>query len=377
MKKVLIYTDTPQIGGAELQIFLLAKFLEKEKFTPILACSNFRQLDKWCKKFQGENIEVIRLNVKHKHDPKHYFELKKIIKKQQIDILHIHVWNPASCRYAFMAASKTKTPIVTTEHDPFKLSFFKDLFKKFFLKKVSKIITVSQNNKKILSELYPEHQNKLKVIYNGIDTTWWQSQLLRFTDNDRKEIKEKLFHAHENTLIITTIAELHERKGVKYLINAIPKIAEKFPNIKLVVIGDGAERDNLQRLIKKLKLQKHVALIGKQKHIPKLLKASDIFCLSSKREAFGLVNAEAMIAGLPIVATNAGGIPEVVENGKTGTIVGTKNSEALSEALINLIENPDKRKKMSEAGKKRVYEKFDAMVMAREYQKVYQKLIKS
>ncbi|MBI2634526.1 hypothetical protein HYW82_02570, partial [Candidatus Peregrinibacteria bacterium] len=74
MTKILFYTDTPQIGGAELQIFLLAKFLDKKKFTPILVCSNFPQLDKWCENFQKEEIKVIRLNVSHKHDPRHFFQ---------------------------------------------------------------------------------------------------------------------------------------------------------------------------------------------------------------------------------------------------------------------------------------------------------------
>lgn len=372
MKNILLYTDTPQVGGAELQMFLLAKFLDKEKFTPILVCSNYPALDRWCDNFSKEGIKVIRINVKHKHDPKHYFELRRILKEENINLLHIHVWNPASCRYAFSAASSRKIPIITTEHDPFKLNLFKDLIKKRSLKKVNCVVTVSKNNQKILQKLYPEFKNKFVVIPNGIDTTWWHSQSLRITDLDRKKTKEELFLAHENSLIITSIAELHERKGLKYLIEAIPEIITKFQNIKLAIVGEGPQRNELEKLIKELKIENHVILTGRQKEIPKLLKCSDIFVLPSRREAFGLVILEAMISGLPIIASNTGGIPEIITANKTGILVEPESSQELSKALIKLIENDKKRQEFSLAGQKLVHEKFEAKKMAEEYAKIYE-----
>ncbi len=371
MKNILLYTDTPQTGGAELQMFLLAKFLNKDLFNPILACSNFKELDKWCENFEKEGIQVIRLNVKHKHDPRHYTQLKKLIKQEKIDLLHIHLWNPASCRYGFLAGSSKKIPIITTEHDPFKLSAIKDFFKKRVLKNTSKIIAISENNKKILSSLYKDQKNKIEVILNGIDTTWWQSQLFRITKEDIIKIKKEIFRAKEDTLIITSIAELHERKGLKYLIKAIPDVIKKYPNIKLIIIGDGPDKKNLEHLIKKLKIENHVELLGKKKEIPKLLKSSNIFCLPSIREGFGLVNLEAMAIPLPIVATLAGGIPEIVKNNKTGLLVPPENSEKITKALIELISSEKKRKSLAEEGFKRVHEYFDAKIMAKKYEKIY------
>jgi len=375
MKKILFYTDTPQIGGAELQMFLLAKFLNKERFQPTLVCSNFPQLDRWCEKFKKEEIPVIRLNVKHKHDPRHYTQLKKIIKNQGIDLLHAHVWNPASCRYGFLAANSTKTPIIITEHDPFPLPYLKNIFKKSALKKTKKIITVSHNNQKILQHLYPEFNSKISVISNGIDINWWQSQSLRFTDEDKKTIKEELFWAKADTFIITTVAELHERKGINYLIEAIPAIAAQYPNIKLVITGDGPEREKLEKLRKKLKLEKHITFLGKQKEIPKILRSSDLFVLPSLREAFGLVNAEAMISKLAIVATRVGGIPEIISDGETGILVERENPLALSKAIVKLIEAPEKRKKMAESGYQRVLAQFNAEKMAELYENEYLKIL--
>lgn len=373
MQNVLLYTDTPQVGGAELQMFLLAKFLNKEKFTPVLACSNYPQLDRWCENFTKEGIKVLRLKVKHKHDPRHYFQLRKTIKDEKINLLHAHIWNPASCRYAFYAASSKNIPIITTEHDPFELPAVKDIFKKITLKKVNKIIAISENNKKVLQKLYPQHSKKIAVIHNGIDITWWQSQLLRFTEEERKKIKEEIFKAKESTLIITVVAELHERKGTKYLIEAMPEVVEKFSNIKLVVIGEGGERKNLEKLIENLKLENHVILLGRQKEIPKLLKSSDIFALPSRREAFGMVLLEAMLIPLPIIASNVGGIPEIIIDGKTGILIESENSSAIAENLKKLISSEKKRAEMAQAEFQRVLENFDAKKMAQEYEKVYKK----
>ncbi len=376
MKNILLYTDTPQVGGAEVQMFLLAKFLNKELFTPILACSNYPGLDKWCGNFEKEGIKVIRINVKHKHDPRHYVTLKKIIKDEKINLLHAHIWNPASGRYAYPAANSENIPMITTEHDPFKLSPLKDFFKKRSLENVAKIVAVSKNNQKTLQKLYPKFAKKIIAIHNGIDITWWQSQFLRFNLEDYNEIKQKTFLANKDTLIIITIAELHERKGLKYLIRALPLVVKKFPNIKLVIVGEGPERKNLEALISNLDMENHVLLLGRKKEIPLLLKASNIFVLPSIREAFGIVILEAMVTSLPVIATKTGGIPEIIEHNKTGVLVEPENERALAEALKILVANPDKRILLSEEGKKSVVQNFSAQKMAEQYEKVYKTLLK-
>lgn len=398
MKKILLYTDAPYAGGAETQMFLLAKFLDKKKYFPMLAVSKNSSLDSLCDNFKKENIPVVRLDVIHKHNPKNYFEIKKILKDEKIDILHINLWNPASGRYAFMAGKSAGIPIIVTEHDPFQLPYFKNFLKKYFLKNVSKIVAISNANKKTLAELFPQYKNKISVIHNGIDLTWWQSQFLRFGNDDWKNIKKNIFKTHESTLIILSIAELHERKGLKYLIEAFPEIAKKYPNVKLAIVGEefapprrgsllklgspsasleGGERNNLENLIKKLDIENRVILLGRRKEIPRILKSSNIFVLPSVREGFGLVNLEAMACPLPVVATKAGGIPEIVVDGETGFLVEPKNPHAIFKALDKLISDPNLRIKMGENGLTRVRKSFDAKKMAEEYEKIYSTLARN
>lgn len=377
MKKILFYTDTPQTGGAENQLFLLAKFLNKEKFTPIITLSKHKSLDKLANKFTKEDIKVHRINVVHKHDPRHFSELKRIIKLESPDLIHIQLWNPASARYAFWAINEEKTPIITTEHDPFKLSYIKTLIKKNSFQKISKIITVSEENRKLMQKIYPRINKKITVIHNGIDTTLWRSQLLRFGEEERNDIKEKIFKAPKNALIVLCVAELHERKGQKYLINAIPNIIKKYPNVFFVFAGEGKNRENLEKLIKKLQIESHTVLLGKMQSIYKIYKSSDIFVLPSLREAFGLVNVEAMLTPLPIIGTIAGGIPEIIIDKETGILVPSKNSKSIENALLKLIKYPEIRNKMAEKGFIRAIEHFDAKKMASLHEELYLKTIKN
>lgn len=374
MKKILLYTDTPLAGGAEIQMFLLAKFLNKNAFTPIIAVSNNEPLDKLVENFDKEGIKVIRINAKSKHNPVHYLSLKRIIAEEKIDILHLNLWNPASCRYGFLAGKSANIPMIVTEHDPFELTGFKNAFKKYGLKNVSKIVTVSLENQKLLKKLFHEHKEKIEVIQNGIDTDWWTSQTLRFTEQQRHEIKTEVFGANEDTLIIISVAELHERKGLKYLIKAVSEVKEKYPNIKLVIVGEGSERKNLENLIEDLKLENHVILLGRRKEIPKLLKSSNIFVLPSRREAFGLVNLEAMITPLPVIASKVGGIPEIIKDGETGILVKPEDEKELAQALERLISDSSLREKMAEKGFLRVKENFSAQKMAQEYEKLYSEI---
>lgn len=370
MKKILLYTDTPQVGGAELQMFLLAKFLDRKNFKPILVCSKSPNLNSWCQNFINEGLQVHRLNVVHKHDPRHFSQLKSIIKKEQIDLLHLHLWNPASCRFALHV---NNIPKIITEHDPFRISPLKDFFKRKALKKVDAIVAISNENSRQIQTLYPEESQKVRVIHNGIDISWWQSQTLSFSDKDRTEIKENLFYAREDTLIILNIAELHERKGQEYLIEAIPTVVEKFPNIKFVFVGEGPNRHHLESLVNKYKIERHVTFTGKQKNIPKILKSADIFCLPSRREAFGMVNLEAMISGVPIIASRTGGIPEIIN--QTGILVEPESSRALSKALLLLIQDPESRAQLAEAGKARVFSDFSAKSMSQKYEKIYEEIL--
>ena len=381
MKNVLFFTDTPLLGGAELQMYLLAKFLDREKFNPIICCGPYETLDNWVANLENEEIRVIRLPIKHKNDTAQLKFLKRIIKEEKIDLIHVHVWNPASGRFAFLAGKRSKTPIITTEHDPFKLNPIKDLFKKTTLKHVKQIIAISKDNKSLLSKFYPNHKQKISTIHNGIDTTWWKSQILSFGAKDRKALRQDLFKADDKTLVGLTVAELHPRKGIHILFRAIEKLLKTLPtnrrNIRFAIAGDGPQRPVLEKLIQKRNLQNHVLLLGRQKKIPYLMQSADFFVLPSVREAFGLVNLEAMVSDLPVIATRTGGIPEIITNEKTGLLVPPGNDQKLAQAIKQLLKSLPLRTKLAKNAKDLVEKSFSARVMAKKYERAYTSVLKS
>lgn len=376
MKKIIFYTDTPIYGGAERHMTLLASNLDKSKYQVTLVCSNFKQLDEWCENFMQLGMSVIRLKVAHKHDPRHLFQLNKILQKIKPDLLHLHLWNPGSCRYALMLNEKISPPIVVTEHDPFPLKGLKKSMKKKSLKKIKQIICVSNSNGELVAKLFPETETKISVVHNGIDLDAFERSIFPFSNQQRNTVRHTHFSALNTDFVILSIAALHPRKGLKYLIEAMRTVSEIHPEAKLVIVGEGQQKKELLKKINKYKLTEKIILTGTLKDIPKVIKSSDLFVLPSIKEAFGIVLLEAMAAPLPIIASKVGGIPEIISDGKNGIMVEPANSEQLAAQILKLIENKPLAQKLSFVALHDV-KKFSAKLMAKKTEEVYDRILSS
>lgn len=376
MNNIIFYTDTTFTGGAEKHIHLLAKNLVKDGFHVRVVCSNYKKLNQWCVEMKRDGIEIVRLNVSHKHDPRHYFQLKKILAKDKPELLHLHLWNPGACRYAFWAQNKKNAQIVTTEHDPFPLKGLKKKIKIHALNKTAHTITVSESNYNQMLKWYPELKNRMSVIHNGIDLEAFEKELIHFTTQEKQKIRSQLFGAEKDDKVILSIAALHPRKGLQYLLKAFKKIHEQKNSTRLAIVGEGPEKKSLQKLAEKLKIQDHVRFLGQQDNIPKLLKSSDLFVLPSIKEAFGLVLLEAMAAQVPIVATKVGGIPEIVDDRKTGFLVEPRDADQLGRTILMLLNNSPLMNKVAFLGHHRV-KQFDIQNMVEKTKKIYHEILKN
>lgn len=373
MKNILFYTDTPLLGGAENQMLLLAKNLAREQYSVTVACSSHQALNPWCQQLIGCGVRVHRIKVFHKHDPRHFICLKKILPK--FDLLHLHVWNPASCRYGFLAAGKA--PLVITEHDPFPLKGLKSSLKNFLLRRVDAIIVASYAARELVLQQDSSLGSRIAVIPNGIDIDEWKA-LARFDAEgagSRYEFRRKNFNCKGTEKIILCVAELHERKGQKYLIEAMKSFDSGFPVVRLMLVGDGSMRKYYEKLARSL--GDRVKFLGRHKDIPRLMAASDIFVLPSIREAFGLVILEATASGIPVVGSRTGGIAEIIEHGKTGLLAEPANSEDLALKIRTLINNPETCRQFVAAAQMRLEEKYDAKTMAMKTAEVYDKALRA
>jgi len=360
MRHVLFYTDTPNVGGAEKQMLLLAKNLKKKGVKVSLAYGKYSQIYKMRKDFDKVCEKIYVIPVSHKHDPRYSGGLKKIFASAKFDLVHLHLWNPGSCRYAFFAVSKAGIPIVTTEHDPFELEGVKKMIKKWCMKKTARTIVISMDNFRLLDEYYGHPDKRLELVHNGIEPD-------NFLDNNDKAV----LPVQKGAIVITCIAELHPRKGHKYLINAFIKLQSDIPQVELVLVGRGPAEINLKKQAEGIT---NIHFLGWRNDIPQILRASDIFVLPSLKEAFGLVILEAMTSGVITVATNNGGPVDIIQDGATGYLVPPSNSEAIAKKLSIIIKNPAQKADIEKSAKARVLDDFTADKMAERTLAVYEKV---
>jgi glycosyltransferase involved in cell wall biosynthesis len=209
---------------------------------------------------------------------------------------------------------------------------FTRMTSKSILQNADAVLALTEDMKQKMREIC---DRDISVVPNGID-------LERFKNSSGGE-------KGSNAKTIIFVGRLHPVKGGQYLIEAMAIVHRAMPDVKLVIVGDGVERTRLEQLAKKLDLNSCIQFAGQvpQERIPQIMHQADVFALSSLSESFGIVNIEAMAAGLPIVATNVGGIPDIVEEGVNGYLVNAKNPEELADKILFLLQNDEMREEIS------------------------------
>jgi len=210
---------------------------------------------------------------------------------------------------------------------------------------------------------------KIVTIYNGLDV-----ENLKFLPKEeaRKFLASNIENWEleiENCLLVGTVANLYKNKGLEYLIYAAAKI--KNPELKFMIIGDGPEKENLKRLIGEMRLENSVFLTGYIDNACRYLKAFDIFALPSVKEGQPWTILEAMAAETPIIATNIAGIPEMLENEKSGLLVEPADPQALASAIEKMLTHPSLAQECIKSALAIVREKFNLADMIRKNEELF------
>ncbi len=224
-------------------------------------------------------------------------------------------------------------------------------------------IAVSKQTAKQLLK-FPGVKNKITTIYNGLDIP----QFL-----DKKEARFKLSPEDADTIWLGTIAELHKNKGLDILLLAFKQVLARVGGLSLIIMGEGEERDNLAHLIAKLNLTNNVQLLGKVEMAATYLPALDLFILPSRTEALPYAVLEAGAAGLPVIASRVGGIPEIIDDEKSGLLVTAGNYKDLSLAIEKLLTHKDLAKKYGQNLKNKITTEFTQKSMLDQTFALYQK----
>jgi glycosyltransferase involved in cell wall biosynthesis len=224
--------------------------------------------------------------------------------------------------------------------DVYLMDFYVKNSSKFILKNANAIIALTDHMRKKLNSI---HSRDIYIVPNGIS-------LEQF-----KEISPDLTN-EARTKKILFVGRFHPVKGVKYLIMAMEKVHEEIPDARLILVGDGKERDMLEKLAENHGIRESIDFIGEVPHkkIAGFMNNADVFVLPSISESFGMVNLEAMACGLPIVASRVGGIPNVIKDEVHGYLVEAKKPDEIAEKLLLLLQNTQLRMKISQRNKEDV-----------------------
>lgn len=303
-------------------------------------------------------------------------EILSIIRHRKPDVLHLH--SPKAAGLGALAGRLLRVPnIVMTVHG-WSFNESRPLHHRALIALFSWLTMVLCHMTILLSErelsqslMFPGVKNKVMMLPLGVSAPTFMSidgakqTLARQISMDLPEFNKRT--------IIGTIAELHPNKGLNYLIEAFSSVTIEFPQAMLVIIGDGQESASLNMLIKEKKLERNVFLAGYMDRAAEYLKAFTIFTLPSIKEGLPYAILEAGAASLPVISTTVGGIPEIVEDMRSGVLVQPKNIRELAHAISFMIEHPDERRKYGTALRERVVTKFSLERMIEGVEKVYSK----
>ena len=329
---------------------------------------------------ESEGIEFIqcpfllrRINVIK--DIKAFFDIWRIIKKYNPLIVHTH--SSKAGLMGRLAAKLAGTPIIVhTPHGhvffgyfgPFKTKLF-IIFEKLASRITDKIVALTNREKKdhILFKIAEE--DKFSVIYSGIELN-----ILKESSSEEKQNLKKELGIPENSLIVGTAGRLVPVKGPEFLVKASKYIISKYPDTYFMFTGDGPLEQDLKRKALEMGISDNIIFLGWRDDLAKIISIYDIFVLPSLNEGMGRVLVEAMALGKSIVASNVGGIPDLVIHGKNGFLVPPKNPRQLAKYIQVLLEDKDKREKMGLAGKE-MASNFSNEIMVEKIANLYKKLL--
>lgn len=366
---LLIVNPSLYIGGAEVVIKNLCHYLDKDLFNVSVFCLKKIGTVGQELKEQGYDVESVPAFDNNRPDYFTFLKLLDVIKKKKINIIHSHALHPLvdSCLVKLVLRLKSKPiSIVHTFHcglypDPKRT---RDLMERITWRFVDQLVAVGQWQKKELQKVYKIPKNRLMTIWNGVSHVCDNSQL------------PQKFPYKANGIVIGTIATLYEQKGITYLLDVAHSLKSKNCNVSFIVAGEGPLRSELEEKIEKLGLEDTVQLVGWVENASAtLMPFVDIYFQPSLWEAMSIVIIEAMMAGKPIVATDVGENPYVLQNGINGFVTEAGRVDQMVAALEMLLGDTDLRNRLGIAALQSYRQTLTAKNMVKRYQDVYMNVL--
>jgi glycosyltransferase involved in cell wall biosynthesis len=356
VRLTILHTESSLgLGGQERRTLRELELIDRERFRPLYLCQPGARSAALAKEL---GVPVFHQEMRSSYSPPGIARIARLLRRERVDIIHTH-----SSRDAWLAGAAgriTGTPVVRTRHlwtpigGPFVYKHLAD-----------RVLTVSgEVGRYLVSRGVPEE--RVIPIPTGVN-------LERFDPGrtDLADIRAE-FGIPADAFLLGMVAVLRKGKGHRFVIQAVKELLPEFPRLRLIIAGDGPQWDNLNRLVDELELRGRVILAGARQDIPDLLKALDLFVLPSRWEALGTALLEAQAMGVPVLASDVGGIPEAVGDG--GRLMPPHDGPAVTAGIRELLQRPQELQTMGRRGRRRVRERFDQRGMVHAIEQVYRQM---
>jgi glycosyltransferase involved in cell wall biosynthesis len=369
---ILHLRDSGGIFGAERILLSIISNLDRKNFMSYVVCMHSMgdEGKDLMQAIEHLGFEAQVLRMHGRFDLGAVISLRRIISQNQIDVIHCHDFK--SNFYGLLSTLGTSVRRVTTSHGSTlngMLKYYSLIDTYFTLRFYHKVITVSEK----LTEYYHKRgfqKNKITEVINGIDTSYYLAKIQEMKNSP--EISE--LQLPEKRLVLGTIGRLFPEKGIDFLVKSFQRLRNEFPNLYLLVVGDGPERKNLEKLVDSLNLGVHVLFTGVLNNVIPALQQMDIFVMPSLREGFPNVILEAAFFEKRIVTTNVGSIPLLIQEGKTGILVRPASVESLTQGIKRCLLQETETRTMAVLARKKLEKDFTSKQMVRKIENVYLKL---
>ncbi|MCX5711585.1 MAG: glycosyltransferase family 4 protein [Candidatus Omnitrophica bacterium] len=361
---ILYLTTHLNTGGITSYLLSLCRAMKSKGHNVYLASSGGDCL----LKFEQEGVKFVPISIKTKAEisPKILISLRQLallIKQENIQIVH------SNTRVTQVLAELLRrfysVKHISTCHGFFRMKLSRRLFSCWG----DKVVAISSQVRDHLVNDLGVPANKIAIVHNGIDIDKFRVKGQGLSD------KEKQAMGLGGGPVIGIIARLSDVKGHIYLIQAMKTVLEKFPAATLLIVGEGKERGRLIQLASSLGIEKQVIFISSVSDTRHILSVLDVFVMPSLHEGLGLALMEAMAFGLPVIGSKVGGILSLIEDGKSGILVESRDVVGLSVALIKVLSDNAAAKSLGENAARFIGNNFGLEKMAEETERVYVKCL--
>jgi glycosyltransferase involved in cell wall biosynthesis len=370
--KVLQLTDRVGThGGAEHLTMQIAERLDPTRFESMVCATRFSAAEREKDTVEDAAVALRRAGVRFlgldRRTRAHawaWWPLIRLLRRERVDVIHAHKFG--SNIWGVVFGRLCGVPVVIThEHGwSFERGPKMIIDRELIARGSNAFIAVSREDRRRMIELQRISADTAIFVANGIPALPAPSG---------RDVRAELGIGPEDR-VVTSVGFLRRPKTMDVLIEAAARIAPGVPGLRVLIVGEGADRPVYEALIEKLGVQDTVKLMGLRSDVPDLLAASDVAVLSTNSEGSPLSVMEYMDAGLPVVATRVGGIPDLIDDGVQGLLVEPQDAAGLGDAIARVLDDPEEARRMGERGRERRRREFDIDVMVSNLQDLYLEL---